>query len=66
MINLGTIIEPWGKVAAVGITGGERYYWLINKHGTVSMIPATDIEEQRRRIWAYCSGPGTLAGSEDI
>jgi len=26
-------------VAALGWTGGERYYWLIDQHGTVAMYP---------------------------
>jgi hypothetical protein len=30
---------PEGVVQAVGITGGERYYWLVDAHGVVSMMP---------------------------
>lgn len=33
-------------VGAVGVTQGERCYWLIDKHGTVSMLPAFIIELQ--------------------
>ena len=33
-----------GRVAAVGILSGERYYWLIDKHGVVSMMPADAVE----------------------
>ena len=36
---------PFGKVQAVGITGGERYYWLIAQDGSVSMMPAFIIEK---------------------
>ena len=36
---------PWGEVGAVMWTGGERYYHLINKRGTVSMIPGYMVEE---------------------
>jgi len=45
IIPLGTIVKPWGKVAAVGWTGGERYYWFI-KDNSVSMIPWTVVMEQ--------------------
>ena len=39
----------WGKIAAVGTTGGERYYWMTDKGNKtkcdcVSMIPAVDVE----------------------
>ncbi len=44
IVPLGTVVKPWGKVSAVGFTGGERYYWLIDEHGTVSMMPASLIE----------------------
>lgn len=32
----------WQKVAAVAWVG-ERYYWLINDYGVVSMVPAAVI-----------------------
>ena len=48
-LPLGTIVKPYGRVAAVGTTGGERYYWLIDKHGTVSMIPAVEIEKRKAK-----------------
>lgn len=32
------------QIRAVGITGGERYYWLTDEHGTVSMLPAIVVE----------------------
>lgn len=34
----------WGRIAAVGIIGGERYYWMV-KGSTVSMMPAVVVEE---------------------
>lgn len=34
-------MTPWGKIAAVGVLSGERYYWMLDKHGTISMMPAT-------------------------
>jgi hypothetical protein len=43
-LQLGTVVKPWGKIYAVGSLGGERYYWLIDKHDTVSMMPAMAIE----------------------
>lgn len=27
-------------VGAVGWLSGERYYWLLDKHGVVTMVPA--------------------------
>lgn len=35
--------EQWWKVDMVGITGGERYYWLSRDNG-VLMVPAFMIE----------------------
>jgi len=37
--------QPYGKVVAVGMIEGERYYWFVDKHGTVSMIPAVAVEK---------------------
>jgi len=38
----------WGVISAVGWLGeyplGERYYWMVGKHGTVSMMPADVVE----------------------
>jgi hypothetical protein len=44
ILPLGTETK-WGKIEMVGITGGERYYWMIDKHKVVSMIPALIVEE---------------------
>jgi hypothetical protein len=27
------------RVGAVGMTGGERYYWLLDRTGSVAMVP---------------------------
>lgn len=35
----------WGKVQAVGITGGERYYWVVAQDGSVAMMPAFVVEK---------------------
>ncbi len=46
-LSLGTIVEPWGEIAMVGSGGGvfsERYYWLVDDMGGVSMMPADVIE----------------------
>ena len=32
----------------VGFTGGERYYWMKDKHGCVSMMPAFIVEQQEK------------------
>ena len=44
MLIIGTVVEPWGEIVAVGHVG-ERYYWLLDDDGTISMIPAPTIEE---------------------
>ena len=44
MLMLGTKTR-WGKIAAVENISGERYYWIIDKCGTVSMLPACIVEE---------------------
>ena len=36
----------WGKIEAIGITGGERYYWMVDKYGCVAMIPAFMVEQK--------------------
>ena len=35
----------WGKVVAIKLIDGERYYFMIDKYKTVSMIPADVVEE---------------------
>lgn len=46
VIPLGNIVEPYGRIQMVGTTLGERYYWLEDKYGTISMMPADVIEER--------------------
>lgn len=43
-LELGERVEPYGTVEAIGLLSGERYYWLIDKHGVVSMMPADVVE----------------------
>lgn len=43
-LALNTKIKPYGKIGAVGITGGERHYWLVNDNGDVAMMPWFVIE----------------------
>jgi len=43
-LALGTQTK-WGKIEMVGITGGERYYWMLDKYKCVSMIPAFMVEQ---------------------
>jgi hypothetical protein len=44
IIPIGTRIDPWGEIVAIGLTGGERYYWL-DDGDSVAMIPAAIIEQ---------------------
>jgi hypothetical protein len=44
-LPLGTKIGKW-KIAAVGITGGERYYWLTRGKNEVAMWPHFMVEPQ--------------------
>jgi len=39
----------WGKIAAVGIITGERFYWMVSAEGVISMMPA-DVVEQNESI----------------
>lgn len=34
----------WGTIVAVGWVG-ERYYWMRDRHGTISMMPADAVED---------------------
>ena len=46
LISLGTVLryaDQWWTVDMIGITGGERYYWL-TRDNEVAMIPAFMIE----------------------
>ena len=42
MKPLGTMTR-WGRVVMVGWVG-ERYYWMVDKHGSVAMMPADIVE----------------------
>ena len=42
IVPIGTKTQ-WGTVDAIGFVG-ERYYWMIDKHGCVSMLPASVVE----------------------
>lgn len=44
MLDLGSETK-WGKAVMVRTIEGERYYWFVDKHGTVAMIPAFMVEE---------------------
>jgi hypothetical protein len=42
LFNIGDTVPHYGVVSAVGIIGGERYYWftlVLEKTVSVSMIP---------------------------
>ncbi len=38
----------FGKIKAIANLSGERYYFMIDKYGTVSMMPACVIENNQR------------------
>ena len=43
ILQLGSDTQ-WGKIIAVGIIEGERYYWMLDKSGTISMMPDFMVE----------------------
>lgn len=45
-LPLGTVVKPYGKLGAILLTGGERYY-LFSKERCVSMIPAFMVDPPR-------------------
>lgn len=45
-LAIGTYVEPYGKVAAVLTTGGERYYMLESDDGVVYLMPADVVESK--------------------
>lgn len=47
-LSLGTQTQ-WGNVAMIGVLSGERYYWMVDKHGSVAMMPASTVEPSLRR-----------------
>lgn len=50
----------WGTVEMVGFTGGERYYWMVNRVGSksagVAMIPALMVEAAHNTNYARTKG----------
>jgi hypothetical protein len=55
-IPLGTFIMPLGKVGAVGMTNGERYYWMVGHDGAVTMTPAMVVEPMYLEQYASPQG----------
>lgn len=43
-LELGMVIEPFGTISAVAYISCERYYFLLNRYGIVSMMPADVVE----------------------
>ena len=43
-LPLGFIVEPWGKVCAVGCRDGERYYMLLDEDD-IMLMPADVVEQ---------------------
>lgn len=44
MKDLGSKTQ-WGKIVAISMLNGERYYWMV-KDEVVSMMPALVVEEK--------------------
>ena len=44
ILPLGTA-TAWGKTTAIGFIENERYYWMIDEDGSISMMPAMVVEE---------------------
>ena len=44
MKRIGARLSPYGKIVAIGSLSGERYYWFIDEHGAVAMLPAAVVE----------------------
>lgn len=49
ILDIGTEVKPYGKVAAVGTTMGERYYWFVDEQGAVAMMPAIAVEPAHQK-----------------
>ena len=47
-LELGKVYRPYGKLGAVALLQGERYYFFVDK-GTVSMMPACSVENLRAK-----------------
>lgn len=45
-LSLGTLLKSKWKIAAVHFIEGERYYFLINENGDISMMPADVVEAE--------------------
>lgn len=46
---IGDEVKPYGNIAAILITGGERYYMLL-KGKDVALMPAVTIEQKPRDV----------------
>lgn len=46
-LRLGTVTE-WGRIDMIGSLQGERYYWMTDWRGVVSMMPADVVEPSVR------------------
>lgn len=44
-INMGSDTK-WGKIIGIGFIGGERYYWMQDKHGAIAMMPWSVVEAE--------------------
>jgi len=48
-LPIGTKLLGGWRVAGVMITGGERYYWLLDKHGVIFLCDAASIKQYQRK-----------------
>lgn len=51
---LGTVVPHYGKVIAIGDISGERYYWMEDKDGMISMMP-----------WMAVEAPAPVGGEKE-
>ncbi len=43
-LSIGTKVRPWGKISAIALLSGERYYFLLDRYEGVSMMDAATVE----------------------
>jgi hypothetical protein len=48
IIPIGEYVDGYGEVEMIGLTGGERYYWF-RLNGTISMMPASLVDQNTFR-----------------
>lgn len=46
---IGEVHPIWGEVQMMGTTGGERYRWMVDEYGAVSMMPLDALQETEEK-----------------